>query len=381
MPPRFVVLGDPVGDRVARFQDALTGRGLPPAQVVSWLAFLRGEEELEPALGEDAVLRLESVGSNAELERELIAQGAAAPESAFGDAARIDADAARALPEDRGRIRYLRQRHLGFRVGLDRVDRALEARPTRVLNAPAAVRVMFDKAACHARLEAAGVNVPRAIPGVTSFDDLRARMSEARLGRVFVKPAHASSASGVIALAVHRDKVAAHTSVELVREGGEVRLYNSLKVRRYGRVEDVACLVDLLAREGVHVEGWVPKFSLEGKACDLRLVVIGGRGRHAVVRTSSSPLTNLHLGNPRGDLELLIARLGEERWRAAQALAEAAAAQFPTALYCGVDVCVAKRSGAAYVLEVNAFGDLLPRVTVDGRDTYGAEIDAVLEAS
>ena len=64
-----------------------------------------------------------------------------------------------------------------------------------------------------------------------------------------------------------------------------------------------------------------------------------------------------------------------------QRISEAATRAVGDPLYAGVDVCVTRRKRVPYVLEVNAFGDLLPRVLVDGRDTYTAEIVAALEAA
>ncbi len=42
-------------------------------------------------------------------------------------------------------------------------------------------------------------------------------------------------------------------------------------------------------------------------------------------------------------------------------------------------MAVARGLKRTAVLEVNAFGDLLPRVEVAGQDTYTAEVAAVLE--
>ena len=44
----------------------------------------------------------------------------------------------------------------------------------------------------------------------------------------------------------------------------------------------------------------MPKAGLAGHVFDLRVVVIAGRARHAVVRMSRGPMTNLHLLNRRG---------------------------------------------------------------------------------
>jgi len=79
---------------------------------------------------------------------------------------------------------------------------------------------------------------------------------------VFVKPAHGSSASGVLALQVGRGRVMATTSVQLSDDG---TLYNSLRVRRYDDERSVAAIVDRLAPDGLHVEQWFPKAAVDGR--------------------------------------------------------------------------------------------------------------------
>ena len=206
---------------------------------------------------------------------------------------------------------------------------------------------------------------------------------------MFVKPPHGSSASGVVALAFggtrgDRDggvrRVSAYTSAVLDGD----RLYNELRVRHYTDERSVAAIIDRLAADslpgagGLHVERWLPKASHEGLVFDLRVLVVAGRVSHVVVRTGRSPMTNLHLGNARGDLPGVRAAAGEERWAAAMRTCEAAAACFPGSLHVGVDLMFGRDYGTHAVAEVNAFGDLLPGLLVDGRDTYAAEIDALL---
>ena len=69
-----------------------------------------------------------------------------------------------------------------------------------------------------------------------------------------------------------------------------------------------------------------------------------------------------------------------EAWQAAMRACEAACVAVGAPLYAGVDLCLT-RKGERAVLEVNAFGDLLPRVLVEGRDTYQAEVAAALGAA
>ncbi|CAO0827197.1 hypothetical protein SMICM17S_10752 [Streptomyces microflavus] len=244
---------------------------------------------------------------------------------------------------------------------------------------------------CHALLEDAGVPVPasptsgRRAARVRDWSDVRALMREHRMPRAFVKLAHGSSASGVLAVeTAGPGRVRASTSVERDAEG---RLFNSLRVRRYTTEREVGAIVDALAPDGLHIERWLPKASQRGRAADLRIVVVGGRATHAVVRTSLSPMTNLHLGGARGDLDEVRAAVSAVGgcWREALAVCERAAACFPGTLCVGVDLLPAAGWRRFAVGEVNAFGDLLPGLTglpgsgAEGLDTYAAQVAAVLD--
>ncbi|MEV0901736.1 STM4014 family protein [Actinoplanes sp. NPDC049802] len=209
--------------------------------------------------------------------------------------------------------------------------------------------------------------------GFDGYGSLRAAMRAAGWSRVFVKPAHGSSASGVVALATAGRRVTAITSVEL--SGGS--LFNNLRVRRYDDESAIRTIIDRLAPDGLHVEQWFPKASLGDRVVDLRVVTIAGRPRHVVVRTSRSPMTNLHLGNARGDVEAVRAAAGERSWSAAMETCERVAACFPRTLQAGVDLMFRVGWRDHAVAEVNAFGDLLPGVLVDGLDTYGAQVAAI----
>jgi hypothetical protein len=128
------------------------------------------------------------------------------------------------------------------------------------------------------------------------------------------------------------------------------------------------------------VERWLPKATLDGRVFDLRVVVIGGEPTHAVVRTSRTPMTNLHLGGARGDLGAVQRALGQERWQRALDVCARAAACFPGSPMVGVDLLVGAGLNRFAVCEVNAFGDLLPGLTglpggpAEGLDTYAAQV-------
>jgi hypothetical protein len=70
--------------------------------------------------------------------------------------------------------------------------------------------------------------VPRALGSPRSFDELTVLMHTSDCHRVFLKPAHGSSASGIIAYRTDGKRHQAITTVETVREKGEMRLFNSI---------------------------------------------------------------------------------------------------------------------------------------------------------
>ena len=373
---RVAIVGNPSSRRVERFQAALERSGQPPAAIVPYLDLLAGRAGLDRVVPAGGMVRIESPGQDFAVEKALLALGAdVADEEGPARISRAEADR---LPFDRGRIWFPRQWFLGFREALRLIDRQLSVHPGLVpLNAPGDVEVMFDKPNCHARLTTMGVPCPGTLGRVLSYEELRRQMRGAGIGRVFVKLAHGSSASGVVALAVGPRGVAATTTTEVVRDGGEVRLYNTRAIRRVEDESEVAELVDALAGEGVHVERWLPKAGIDGCVFDLRVVVIAGRAEHVVVRMGRGPITNLHLGNRRGDPAALRARMEGEAWEAAMATCERASAVFPGTLHAGVDLLIAPGDRRHAVLEVNAFGDLLHGVTARGLDTYAAEVEAL----
>jgi glutathione synthase/RimK-type ligase-like ATP-grasp enzyme len=363
--PSLAVVGNPANRRVALFQDALCEAGAPAARVVPWLDVLRGRAEFRP--GE--LVRIDSPGEDREVERAL---------RGVDDPTRVEGSA----------LWYER-----FTAAVRDIAVRAEAGGARLLDDPAELAVLFDKRLCHAALLAAGVAVPRsptsgaAAPPVRGWDDVRSLLAATGMRRVFVKPAHGSSASGVMALeTAGGGRVQATTSVERDAEG---RLFNSLRVRRYGSEREVAALVDALAPDGLHIERWLPKASQRGRVADLRVVVVAGRATHAVVRTSRSPMTNLHLGGLRGDLAE--ARAATEAaggsWTETLDVCERAAARFPGVSRVGVDLLPSTGWRRFAVGEVNAFGDLLPGLTgmpgsgAEGQDTYAAQVAAVLRGT
>ncbi|HEX8630848.1 MAG TPA: STM4014 family protein [Catenuloplanes sp.] len=344
----LTVVGNPGHRRVRLFAAAALAAGWPPPTVLAWRDVLCGAPP--PAAG--TLVRVESPGEDATVDRLL--RGADRPArhgELIGSAA--------------------------WYSGLVRAVNGLASGGARLLSDPDDIAVLCDKRRCHDLLAAAGVPVPGALGPVRSYAGLRAAMAAAGWSRVFVKPAHGSSAAGVVALAVSGPRIRAVTSIELTDDA----LFNSLRVRRYDREGDVAAIVDRLATDRLggplHVERWLPKVGLGDRVVDVRVVVVAGRATHAVVRAARGPLTNLHLGNARGDLAELRAAAGPRNWAAALQTCERVAACFPRTLQVGVDLMFLVGWRRHAVAEVNAFGDLLPGVFADGRDTYAEQVCAL----
>lgn len=318
------VIGNPENRRVTMWQAALAAKGLPPARVCAWRDVLT--DGFDARAGE--LVRIDSFGEDFEVERMLLARG-----ERFVD------EPVRDVVEELGRIYAPRQHHLGF---LD-VLAELERSGARFLQPIAAIRELFDKRAAGDKWRALGIPMP----APATLED----------GPVFVKLTCGSSAS---CLAI----VDGDSVVTTVEDTGRAR-YNTRKLQRLTGARGRR-VVEFLLREGSVIERAVEKLRLDGRYCDLRVLVIAGEAKFVVARTSAHPITNLQVGGTRGDVDAVRDLVGAE-WD--RAMASCVAVQRASgAFHCGVDVAFV--DGGHAVFEGNAFGDLLV-----GMDTYGAEID------
>jgi D-alanine-D-alanine ligase-like ATP-grasp enzyme len=96
------------------------------------------------------------------------------------------------------------------------------------------------------------------------------------------------------------------------------------------------------------------------------------------MRIGKSPMTNLHLGSDRDNYDTFISIVGESNWLKMKDTCEAAAAVFPKSLYCGIDLLVYPDLQRHTIIEINAFGDLIPGTLHQGMDTYTSEVKAIL---
>jgi hypothetical protein len=366
MPRAVLVVGNPENRRVHLFADAARGAGFD-VWVAPWIEVIaRPDILVDGASDEPRVVRIDTWGEDTEVERALLRRGAAVGASPrFVEPAAIDEATA-----ERGRIVAPRQAYEGALAVLDAVAIVLETRPSwRVMQPIAAIRTAFDKAKTHALAASLGLPVPRALPRVASPEELVDRMTASAMTRAYVKVGCTSSASCLALVERAPQGVSVITSVEV--DGP--RLYNSLVVRRYTRPHLVAQVLGFLLGEGAHVEEAINKLPMSGRHADVRIVAVPGAEPFAVVRTSRVPITNLHLGGVRADVDAYRRRLPAGAWDAALGHAETLARALG-AWHLGVDIAFDRASGSPYVLEANAFGDLLPGVERAGESIYACEV-------
>ena len=101
---------------------------------------------------------------------------------------------------------------------------------------------------------------------------------------------------------------------------------------------------------------------------DTRVLVVAGEPAFTVVRTSSHPITNLHLGGTRGD-PAIVADVAGPAHESCRRIARL----YAGTLHIGVDVLYEPGLRAHRVLEANAFGDLLPGLGVYEHELRAAD--------
>lgn len=368
---QYLLLGAPINRRVRFFQEALHATGQPEAIVVPWEEWLAGTS-LTPYQTSCDLLRIESPERSLAFYRACLAEGASLMGDETGET--ISPTEARQLAPDGSGIRYHRQCYLGYCQLLQRIH--TEWTPSPVSPHPHDIAVMSDKAQCHALFEDAQLPIPQAL-FVDSLEELHETMLKSGRHKVFIKLRHGSSAAGVCAYAFDGNQRRLLTSLVKTKE----RVVSSLRMREYTHPYDIKQVLGWVFAEGAHTEEWLPKDHIDGREFDLRIVVINQRACHIVPRVSveGRPMTNLHFGNERGELQSVQALYTDAVWQRALDIAERAASLFPRTSSVGIDVMLTPTHGPV-LIEANAFGDLLPGITWQGLSTYEAHIHAQLSS-
>jgi hypothetical protein len=377
---RFLIIGNLDNRRVTGFVEALARRGWPAPILLAHRELLAGLGPLASLPDEPLFVRIDSLGEDLEVERMLLERGfAALPEAAA--CVRVEPAALRREPPRFGQLLAPRQHHAGVLDYFDALAAVFATKQHwRILNPIADLHVLFDKIACSRRYAAAGIPVPDQLPELATIHStaqLREAMAELRWPAVYVKLSCGSSASG-LALYRHVPSRPAHerdmvlTTVARTPEGR----FNSLQLQRLDTRPDVDELLDWLLGEGAQIERAIAKAQLDRRTFDLRVLVIAGEPAFCVVRQSRHPITNLHLGGTRGDLDALRNQVPEPVWAAAMHSCQRVFQQH-ACLHVGVDLLFESGLRGHRVIEANAFGDLLPGLTRAGLSVYEWELEAL----
>ncbi|MEN0066359.1 MAG: STM4014 family protein [Myxococcota bacterium] len=353
-PRHWILIGNPENRRVTGFVDAVAREDAGTVTVVPWTEVVARPDfwtELDPS---PAFVRIESLGENPEVQNAMLRLG--------GMPAR------RPLPF--GAFVPPAPSHQGFLALLDRVAAGLRERPQWTpLATPEAIRLVFDKSTFHRHCRDLGVAVAETIEA-SSRSELEAVMQAEGWGAAFVKIRTGSSAVGVGIYAL-RPRPTFTTTVHMSAAGW----FNSLRLRRYTQEADLDRIVHGLMSHGVHIERAIEKARLHGANFDCRVLMIHGEPKFVVVRQNRHPITNLHLGGWRGDLQALREQCPPLVWDHAMDDARRIAKAYG-GLHLGLDILFTSGFQRHVVIEANAFGDLLPRLTHEGRDVYATEVAA-----
>ena len=375
----FGVFCNPESRRAEGFSIALARAWRQRPTMVPWQWVLEGADWEKRLRTTPNFLRLESPGRNWAVEKLLLLRGdAVEDEEAARSWRRIPAETIATLTNEPGKVLPMRQWFLGWRRTLEQLSQwAVGANlASRWLCPPDNVICMFDKYACQKRLEAAGILVPPMLGMPRNFEELWDLMRQRERCRIYLKPCHGSSASGVVALETNRNEIQAFSTLELRSCGNGLHLYNCRRIRVRRGFAEVKALVEAACGERCLAQVWIPKAGIHGQPFDLRVVVIGGRACHVMVRLGRGTITNSQLLGGKGDPQMVRRKMGEEAWKSMLRLCEQAMEKcFPRSLYAGFDVLIEPDFHTARILEVNAFGDLLPGTMYHGRDTYSVEIE------
>jgi hypothetical protein len=147
----------------------------------------------------------------------------------------------------------------------------------------------------------------------------------------------------------------------------------------YRTPAEVSRALAFVLAQGAQVERAVPKAKLGGAFFDCRVLCIAGEPRFVVVRQNEHPITNLHLGGWRGDLQALKTAVSPPAWEAAMETCRTVAGMYRS-LHVGIDLMFEPDLVHHRVIELNAFGDLLPNLTLDGLSVYRWEIREALQS-
>lgn len=274
------------------------------------------------------------------------------------------------LKENFGELANFNSWSKGWKKILAKIEALSTTYTIDFINDPETIAFVFDKYKTQQFLSAKYTPCPPILGICDGYTSLLQKMIKTSKKQVFIKPCYGSSASGIMAFRyVHPEKQVLYSTIKEVNN----TLYNSLKLIKYTDPKKIASIINRMTHHDLLIEEWIPKWSYNNLSIDFRVVVIKGKVACIVARGSKHMITNLHLGNQK--LDVKDSGISIQIQEKIETIAVEVIAAFPKLNYAGIDILVDRR-GEVYVLEVNAFGDMLLGITnEEGKTIYEQEYE------
>lgn len=358
----FLLIGGTLDDRVNSQIKAFNHFGFSAMHIdykTLYNKIFEGDFYLEP----DTVIKLDSPSRNLEILHFILTLGIQTHKNTEYNKDKLNLI-------NKGLLLDYQYWFTGFKKILIQIHKAFEEKHPYYINNIRDILLFSDKKECHKHLLESGINVPKTLNPITSFEELTGKMKEEKMSRVFVKTIYGSSASGVLAFQMSKGKYLLKAMIKIVKINSEPYLFNTRQIQHYKDKHSIKFIIDTLAESGIHVEQWIPKAMVNGYTCDLRIVIINGEPKHIILRQSKNPITNLHLLNHRGDASELRKKTTQENWDSILNTCKNIAGLFPEAKVIGADIAVSIDFKNHYVLELNAFGDYIHHCYYQNLDPF-----------
>ena len=369
---RIVILGPRSGRRVDALVAAAARRDVPVV-AIGYDALAADPGCLAAHLGRGTLLRFESPDENPAAFRALYLAGAVRAERE-GCTILGGAELAAACGGDG--IGSPTQLAYGIEALTTYAAKIAREQGATLSAEPQAIALSYDKTACNRHLAAAVIPVPTPLPTVADFAAFMDQLSEVPGRRAFVKLRHGAGAAGT--LAVVRGPGGALVAYTALRLDGD-RLRAGATVERLTDHRHIARIAAALWPLGIHAEQWIAKAGVDGRSADLRLVCTRSGAPFGVLRMSRSPITNLHLQADRAPADRLFGLMAPDAVEAVHDSCARVMRQIPGAGMLGIDVAVHADLTRHSVLEVNAFGDHIRSVRINGETPQDRQLRELSE--
>ena len=277
------------------------------------------------------------------------------------------------LTEDFGQVANFALWKKGWTRLLHKVNELKNQYTIQFINDPLSIDKTFDKQYTQQLAIANNINCPTQLQNCTTYTALITLMKSKDIPQVFIKPLAGSSASGIMAFKYYsEEKQILYTT--LLKKGE--KYYNSLKLITYRDPKEIREVINYQISQQPIIEKWIPKWRHHGLNIDFRVVVINRKAEYVLPRGSKHMITNLHLGNTKLTIEN--SGITPTQLLQIKSTAEKAMALFPHLFYAGVDVLLNRKGNQTYLLEINAFGDMLLQLQNEkGQNVYELEYEKI----